>query len=180
MEFRPLGLAGAYEIRNVVHGDGRGEFAEWFRFDTIEAETGYRFPVRQANVSRSQKGVVRGIHFCQIPPGQAKLVTCMTGRILDIVVDVRDGSATFGQWKAAELSAAERNAMLLPVGVGHAFVALDDITTVCYAAQPQFIERADGLFDGRVGVIEVPPERALDIDTEFDFRVAEALMTQRQ
>ena len=73
MEFRPLGIAGAYEIRNTVHGDDRGEFAEWFRFDHIEAETGYRFPVRQANVSRSSRGVVRGIHFCQIPPGQAKL-----------------------------------------------------------------------------------------------------------
>jgi len=162
VEFRPLGLAGAYEIRNVVHGDGRGEFAEWFRFDTIEAETGYRFPVRQANVSRSQKGVVRGIHFCQIPPGQAKLVTCMTGRILDIVVDVRDGSATFGQWKAAELSAAERNAMLLPVGVGHAFVALDDITTVCYLVSAVYTPTRE------FGINPLDPELAIDYQLPVD------------
>ena len=132
MEFRALGIAGAFEVRNTVHADDRGEFAEWFRFDHIEAHTGYRFPVRQANVSRSAKGVVRGIHFCEIPPGQAKLVTCMTGRIRDVVVDIRIDSPTFGKWEAVDVSAAERNAVLLPVGVGHAFVAQDDDTTVCY------------------------------------------------
>ena len=156
MEFRPLGIAGAYEIRNAIHGDDRGEFAEWFRFETIEAETGYRFPVRQANVSRSAKGVVRGIHFCQIPPGQAKLVTCMTGRILDVVVDIRDGSDTFGQWKAVELSAAERNAMLLPVGVGHAFVALDDNTTVCYLVSDVYTPSRE------FGIHPLDPELGID------------------
>ena len=132
MEFRRLGIDGAFEIRNVVHADDRGEFAEWFRFDKISAETGYSFPVRQANISRSSKGVVRGIHFCQVPPGQAKLVTCMTGTILDVVVDIREDSPTFGQWESVEVRAADRNAVLLPVGVGHAFVALEDDTTVCY------------------------------------------------
>ena len=132
MECRALGIEGAFELRNVVHADDRGEFAEWFRRDTIEQQTGYRFPVLQANVSRSAKGVVRGIHFCEVPPGQAKLVTCMSGRITDVVVDIRVGSPTYGRWEAIELDAAERNAVLLPVGVGHAFVALDDDTTVCY------------------------------------------------
>ena len=132
MEFRRLGIDGAFEIRNVVHADDRGEFAEWFRFDKISAETGYSFPVRQANISRSSKGVVRGIHFCQVPPGQAKLVTCMTGTILDVVVDIRVDSPTFGRWESVEVTAADRNAVLLPVGVGHAFVALEDDTTLCY------------------------------------------------
>ncbi|CAI8323858.1 MAG: dTDP-4-dehydrorhamnose 3-epimerase [Cellulomonadaceae bacterium TMED98] len=132
MEFRRLGIDGAFEIRNVVHLDDRGEFVEWFRFDKISAETGYSFPVRQANISRSSKGVVRGIHFCQVPPGQAKLVTCMTGTILDVVVDIRVDSPTFGRWESVEVTAADRNAVLLPVGVGHAFVALEDDTTLCY------------------------------------------------
>ena len=132
MEFRRLGIDGAFEIRNVVHADDRGEFAEWFRLDKIASETGYSFPVRQANISRSSQGVVRGIHFCQVPPGQAKLVTCMTGTILDVVVDIRVDSPTFGQWESVEVTAADRNAVLLPVGVGHAFVALEDNTTVCY------------------------------------------------
>lgn len=162
MEFRPLGIAGAYEIRNTVHGDDRGEFAEWFRFDHIEAETGYRFPVRQANVSRSSRGVVRGIHFCQIPPGQAKLVTCMTGRILDVVVDIRDGSDTFGQWKTVELSAAERNAMLLPVGVGHAFVALDDNTTVAYLVSDVYTPNRE------FGIHPLDPELGIDYQLPLD------------
>jgi len=132
VECRALGIEGAFELRNVVHADDRGEFAEWFRRDTIEQQTGYRFPVLQANVSRSAKGVVRGIHFCEVPPGQAKLVTCMSGRITDVVVDIRGGSPTYGSWEAIQLSATERNAVLLPVGVGHAFVALEDDTTVCY------------------------------------------------
>ena len=138
MEFRRLGIDGAFEIRNVVHADDRGEFAEWFRFDKISAETGYSFPVRQANISRSSKGVVRGIHFCQVPPGQAKLVTCMTGTILDVVVDIRVDSPTFGQWESVEVTAADRNAVLLPVGVGHAFVALEDDATVCYLVSDVF------------------------------------------
>ena len=138
MEFRRLGIDGAFEIRNVVHADDRGEFAEWFPFDKISAETGYSFPVRQANISRSSRGVVRGIHFCQVPPGQAKLVTCMTGTILDVVVDIRVDSPTFGRWESVEVTAADRNAVLLPVGVGHAFVALEDDTTVCYLVSDVF------------------------------------------
>jgi len=156
VEFRPLGIAGAYELRNTVHGDDRGDFAEWFRFDAIEKETGYRFPVRQANVSRSSRGVVRGIHFCQIPPGQAKLVTCMTGRILDVVVDTRDGSETFGEWKAVELTASQRNAMLLPVGVGHAFVALEDETTVCYLVSDVYTPARE------FGIHPLDPELGID------------------
>ena len=92
---------------------------------TSKPETGYRFPVRQANVSRSARGVVRGIHFAEVPPGQAKLVTCMSGSIRDVVVDIRVDSPTFGSWQAVDLSAASRDAVLLPVGVGHAFVALE-------------------------------------------------------
>lgn len=156
MEFRPLGIAGAFEVVNSVHSDDRGEFAEWFRFDKIEQATGYRFPVRQANVSRSARGVVRGIHYADIPPGQAKLVTCMTGRIVDVVVDIRVDSETFGQWESVELTATKRNAMLLPVGVGHAFVALTDDTTVCYLVSDVYTP------DREHGIHPLDPELAID------------------
>lgn len=155
MEFVALGIAGAFEVRNVVHADDRGEFSEWFRVDHIEAHTGYRFPVRQANVSRSARGVVRGIHYAEVPPGQAKLVTCMSGRIRDVVVDIRVDSPTFGRWDAIDVSAAARNAMLLPVGVGHAFVALDDDTTVCYLVSDVYTpEKEHGIFplDPSIGI----------------------------
>lgn len=155
MEFVALGIAGAFEVRNVVHADDRGEFSEWFRVDHIEANTGYRFPVRQANVSRSARGVVRGIHYAEVPPGQAKLVTCMSGRIRDVVVDIRVDSPTFGRWDAIDVSAAARNAMLLPVGVGHAFVALEDDTTVCYLVSDVYTpEKEHGIFplDPAIGI----------------------------
>ena len=162
MEFRALGIAGAFEVRNTVHADDRGEFAEWFRFDHIEAHTGYRFPVRQANVSRSAKGVVRGIHFCEIPPGQAKLVTCMTGRIRDVIVDIRIDSPTFGQWEAVDVSAAERNAVLLPVGVGHAFVAHDEDTTVCYLVSDVYSPEHEH------GIHPLDPEIGIDFGLPAD------------
>ena len=152
----PLGIAGAYEVRNVVHADDRGEFAEWFRFDHIEAHTGYRFPVRQANVSRSARGVVRGIHYADVPPGQAKLVTCMAGAIRDVVVDIRVDSPTFGQWEAVDISAASRDAVLLPVGVGHAFVALEEGTTVCYLVSDVFTPEKEH------GIHPLDPALAID------------------
>ena len=143
MEFIPLGIPGAYHVRNVVHADDRGEFVEWFRVDKMEAATGYRFPVSQANLSRSAKGVVRGIHFADVPPGQAKLVTCLYGAIRDIVVDIRVGSPTFGTWEAVDLDSASRDAVLLPVGVGHAFVAKDDNTLVAYLVSDVYTPHAE-------------------------------------
>ena len=143
MEFIPLGIPGAYHVRNVVHADDRGEFVEWFRIDKMEAATGYRFPVSQANLSRSAKGVVRGIHFADVPPGQAKLVTCLSGAIRDVVVDIRVGSPTFGTWEAVDLDSASRDAVLLPVGVGHAFVAKEDNTLVAYLVSDVYTPHAE-------------------------------------
>jgi dTDP-4-dehydrorhamnose 3,5-epimerase len=143
VEFIPLGIPGAYHVRNVVHADDRGEFVEWFRVDKMEDATGYRFPVSQANLSRSAKGVVRGIHFADVPPGQAKLVTCLSGAIRDVVVDIRVGSPTFGSWEAVDLDSASRDAVLLPVGVGHAFVATEDNTLVAYLVSDVYTPHAE-------------------------------------
>ena len=143
MEFIPLGIPGAFHVRNVVHADDRGEFVEWFRVDKMEAATGYRFPVSQANLSRSAKGVVRGIHFADVPPGQAKVVTCLAGAIRDIVVDIRVGSPTFGTWEAIDLDSASRDAVLLPVGVGHAFVAKEHNTLVSYLVSDVYTPHAE-------------------------------------
>jgi dTDP-4-dehydrorhamnose 3,5-epimerase len=143
VEFIPLGIPGAFHIRNVVHADDRGEFVEWFRVDKMEQATGYRFPVSQANLSRSAKGVVRGIHFADVPPGQAKLVTCLSGAIRDVVVDIRVGSPTFGTWEAVDFDAESRDAVLLPVGVGHAFVAKEDNTLVAYLVSDVYTPHAE-------------------------------------
>ena len=87
MEITPLSIAGAFAITNTVHGDERGEFVEWFRADHLKNATGVDFSTIQANLSVSQKGTLRGIHFADVPPGQAKYVMCPTGAIQDYVVD---------------------------------------------------------------------------------------------
>jgi len=143
VEFIPLGIEGAFHVRNVVHADDRGEFVEWFRRDKMFDATGYSFPVAQANLSRSSRAVVRGIHFADVPPGQAKLVTCLTGSIKDVIVDIREGSPTFGKWEAVDLEASSREAVLLPVGVGHAFVALTNDTLVAYLVSDVYTPHAE-------------------------------------
>jgi dTDP-4-dehydrorhamnose 3,5-epimerase len=122
VEITPLSIAGAFAITNTVHGDERGEFVEWFRADRLKNATGVDFSTIQANLSVSQKGTLRGIHFADVPPGQAKYVMCPTGAIQDYVVDIRVGSPTFGTWEAVTITAKDRNAILLDVGLGHALL----------------------------------------------------------
>jgi len=143
VEITPLSIAGAFAVSNTVHGDERGEFVEWFRADHIKSHTGLDFSTIQANLSVSQKGTLRGIHFADVPPGQAKYVMCATGSIQDYVVDIRVGSPTFGRWEAATITAKDRNAILLDVGLGHAFVALEEGTTVTYLVTDHFKPHAE-------------------------------------
>ncbi len=128
----PLGIEGAWVHAPQVHGDDRGSFAEVFRGAEFAADLGYRLDVAQANCSVSRRGVIRGIHYADVPPGQAKYVTCVAGAILDVVVDLRAGSPTFGKWEAVELDAVTRRAVFLAEGLGHAFMALTDGATALY------------------------------------------------
>jgi dTDP-4-dehydrorhamnose 3,5-epimerase len=132
VEITPLSIPGAYSIANTPHRDDRGEFVEWFRADHLQEATGLSFHTVQANLSLSEKGTVRGIHYADIPPGQAKYVTCVAGAIRDFVIDIRVGSPTFGTWASVDLDATSRNAVVLDVGLGHAFVALEPHTVVTY------------------------------------------------
>lgn len=132
MIIEQLPIAGAWVCRLVRHGDDRGSFAEWFRADELEAATGRRLVTLQANHSISARGVVRGVHFTDVPPGQAKYVYCVTGAIIDVVVDLRVGSETFGQHCEVRLDASEPTAVYLSEGLGHAFCSLEDATSVNY------------------------------------------------
>jgi dTDP-4-dehydrorhamnose 3,5-epimerase len=98
MDIRELPIQGAFEVTPQVHGDPRGEFLEWFRADRFTEATGHPFTLAQANASVSSAGTLRGIHFAQLPPSQAKWVTCLQGAILDVVVDIRVGSPTYAEW----------------------------------------------------------------------------------
>lgn len=132
MEFRPLTVPGAWEITPKQFGDPRGVFLEWFRSEAFTDAVGHPLDLQQANCSVSAAGVLRGIHFADVPPGQAKYVTCAKGAVLDVVVDIRVGSPTFGQWDSVLLDDVDRRAIYLSEGLGHAFLSLEDDSTVLY------------------------------------------------
>ena len=125
-------IPGAFSVTPQQHRDDRGVFLEWFRSDRFAEAAGHPFTIAQANCSVSVAGTVRGIHFAQLPPSQAKYVTCPSGAILDVVVDIRLGSPTYGQWDAVVLDDVDRKALYLGEGLGHAFMALADDTVVNY------------------------------------------------
>jgi dTDP-4-dehydrorhamnose 3,5-epimerase len=132
VKIRPLGIDGAWEITPDQHGDPRGLFLEWYRFDRLAEAVGHPLRLAQANMSVSARGVVRGIHFADVPPSQAKYVTCARGAVLDVIVDIRVGSPTFGRWEAVRLDDVDRRATYLAEGLGHAFCALTDDATLVY------------------------------------------------
>jgi dTDP-4-dehydrorhamnose 3,5-epimerase len=132
VKVRELTVPGAWEFTPQVHTDSRGLFYEWFTDSSFSAFAGHRFDVHQVNCSVSSSGVLRGLHFAQVPPGQAKYVTCLHGSVFDVIVDIRVGSPTFGQWDAAVLDVRTRRCVYLSEGLGHAFLALEDDSAITY------------------------------------------------
>jgi dTDP-4-dehydrorhamnose 3,5-epimerase len=132
MRVRSLGIAGSWVLEPKVFPDDRGSFHEWYRGAEFREATGYDLSLAQANCSVSRRGVLRGVHFSDVPPGQAKYITCVRGAVLDVVVDIRTGSPTFGQWEAVRLDEDTRHAVFLAEGLGHGFMALTDDATVVY------------------------------------------------
>jgi dTDP-4-dehydrorhamnose 3,5-epimerase len=132
VEIKPLAIEGLWEITPLLRPDDRGVFLEAYKSDLLSEAIGHPFTLRQMNISVSSAGTVRGIHFADVPVGQAKYVQCMAGSILDVVVDIRVGSPTFGQWDAIELNSTSRKALYISEGLGHAFCALADDATVGY------------------------------------------------
>ncbi|HVV75235.1 MAG TPA: dTDP-4-dehydrorhamnose 3,5-epimerase family protein [Mycobacteriales bacterium] len=132
MKIEPLSISGIWMCTPQVHPDDRGAFLEWFRGDRLEEATGRRFQVAQANHSVSQRGVVRGVHFADVPPGQAKYVYCPDGAVIDVIVDLRVGSPTFGASEAVLLDDTNRRGLFIAEGLGHAFCSLRDDTSLSY------------------------------------------------
>jgi dTDP-4-dehydrorhamnose 3,5-epimerase len=132
VKVRELAVPGAWEITPQLHADSRGLLFEWFTDAEFTAFAGHRFDLVQANCSVSAAGVLRGVHFAQLPPSQAKYVTCLHGKVLDIVVDIRVGSPTFGRWDSVVLDDDARRSCYISEGLGHAFLALEDHSTVMY------------------------------------------------
>lgn len=138
MKLTSLGIEGAWLAESPVWSDERGFFREWFKSEDLKVATGRDFGIEQANISISSKGTLRGIHYSIAPRGQAKWITCVSGSIKDVIVDIRPSSSTFGTWVEVELKGNSGSAVFISEGLGHGFLALEDNTAVAYLVTTPF------------------------------------------
>ena len=158
VEIRELKIPDSYEVTPRLFGDSRGTFLETYRADRLAEAVGHPLSLSQSNTSISKRGVVRGIHFADVPPSQAKYVTAMRGAVIDFIVDIRVGSPTFGQWDSVLLDDVDRRSVYIAEGLGHCFVALTDDATVHYLVTAPFdAAREHGInpLDAEIG-LEIP------------------------
>jgi 5-epimerase len=132
MQFRRLSVPDAYEFSPRAFPDERGLFVAPFQEAAFRQAVGHPLRLGQTNHSVSRRGVLRGIHFADTPPGQGKYIYCPRGSMLDVVVDLRVGSPTFGEWDAVRLDSTEYRAVYIAEGLGHGFIALEDDTVMSY------------------------------------------------
>lgn len=155
MRWEPLPIPGAHLARPQVHRDERGSFVTTMPGGARPDGRRLRMPIAQASMGRSRAGVVRGIHYTSTPPGCAKIVWCSAGRVLDVVVDTREGSPTYGRSESLELDGEEVVVLYLPVGVGHGYVVLEDDTVVNYLLSVGYVpenEQAVSVADPALGL----------------------------
>jgi dTDP-4-dehydrorhamnose 3,5-epimerase len=153
---RPLSIEGAWIHEPKVFPDERGSFHEWFRVADFREATGQDLDLAQANYSVSKRGTLRGIHYADVPPSQAKYVKCVRGAVLDAVVDIRVGSPTYGQSEIVRLDDESHHALYLSEGLGHAFLALTDDTVVVYLCSEGYAPTREH------GIHPLDPALALD------------------
>ena len=155
MSVYQLDIPDSWVFTPTQFSDDRGTFFEWFQDSTFLEAAGHSFTLAQANCSISSKGTLRGIHFADDPPGQRKYVTCLSGSAMDVLVDLRKGSPTFGQWRSVLLDTMDRKVVSIPNGVGHAFMALEDNTTIVYLCDQRYNpsnEREINPLDPEIGI----------------------------
>lgn len=138
-----LSVPGAFEFVPPVFPDDRGLFVAPYSAPAFTETIGHPLHVAQTNNSVSRRGVIRGVHFADVPPGQAKYIYCPYGALLDIIIDIRVGSPAFGQWDAVRLDDVEYRAVYLAEGLGHAFVALEDNTVMVYLCSAPYNPAAE-------------------------------------
>ncbi len=162
MEFIRTELDGVIICEPVVHGDERGYFVEQFRQDKLNDFLGYNINFCQDNESKSSYGVLRGLHYQLAPYAQTKLVRVVTGKVLDVAVDIRKGSPTFGKHVAVELSDKNRKQMLIPHGFAHGFVVLSDEAIFSYKVDNYYSPKSDR------GIAFNDPNLGIDWQVESD------------
>lgn len=143
MKFIPQTIKDVLLIEPKIHGDDRGYFVETFRQDLFEQAVGHKVDFIQDNESKSSQGVLRGLHY-QLPPhAQSKLVRVLQGKVLDIAVDIRTGSPTYGQHVAAELSDENKHQLFVPRGFAHGFIVLSPTATFAYKVDNYYSPECD-------------------------------------
>jgi dTDP-4-dehydrorhamnose 3,5-epimerase len=143
MPFQEMKIPGAWIHTPDIFSDNRGVFHEVFKKSYLEDQIGRSFQVQQVNQSISIKGVLRGIHYTVSNEGQAKFVSCPTGALWDVVVDLRPFSSTYGHWDAVEISQDNKKSVFISEGLGHAFLSLEDGTVANYLCSSEYLSEAD-------------------------------------
>jgi len=166
VEMRELAVPHSYVLDLAPHGDTRGRFTEWYRADVLSQAVGHPLSLAQANHSVSSRGALRGVHFALVPPGQAKYVYCPAGRVLDVVIDVRVGSPTFGVHDTVVLDSAQPRAVYLAEGLGHAFVSLADGSSLTYLVSTGYDPTRE------FGVHPLDPELDLPWPTDLEIEMS--------
>lgn len=176
MQIQALTVDGAFEFTPEVYPDDRGLFVSPFQQDAFRDAVGHSsIPIAQTNHSRSRRGVIRGVHYTLTPPGTAKYVYCARGKALDIVVDIRVGSPTFGRWHAVSLDQHEFRSVYIPVGVGHAFVALEDETVMSYLLTNAYVPECEMSISAFDPVLRLPIPKDIDVIQSERDRCAQTL-----
>ena len=167
VQARELDIPGAWEITPQLHPDSRGLFFEWLTDQSFIGFAGHRLDVRQANCSVSAAGVLRGLHFAHLPPSQAKYVTCLSGSVFDVVVDIRVGSPTFGRWDAVVLDDRSHRSVYLSEGLAHGFLALQDNSMVMYLCSAEYNPQRE------YTIAPTDPALAIDWPTEHELVISD-------
>ena len=156
MEAKELAVTGVWEFVPRVHRDHRGTFCELFTSEALVQHAGRGLELAQLNVSTSHRNVVRGIHYTSGTLGQAKLVTCLQGTVLDVVVDLRRDADTFGRFSAVYLDETRRNSVFISEGIGHAFQVLSSSATLLYATSAPYDPDLDQVLNPLDPDLELP------------------------
>ena len=175
MQFKRTKIEDVIIIEPTIHGDERGYFVETFRQDKLEEFLGFKVYFCQDNESKSSRGVLRGLHYQLAPAAQTKLVRVIKGRVLDVAVDIRKGSPTFGEYVAVELSEENKRQLFVPRGFAHAFVVLEDDTVFAYKVDNYYSPENDR------GIAFNDPAIAIDWPIELsDLNLSDKDMKQPQ
>ena len=180
MRFRELAVPGVIEFLPRTFPDARGRFVAPFQELAFVDATGHRLHLAQVNHSVSRRGVIRGVHFSDVPPGQAKYVHCCRGALLDVAIDVRVGSPAFGRWEAVWLDAETYRAVYLAEGIGHAFIALAENTVMTYLCSTGYDPAAEHTVHPLDPALQLPWPTDLDVELSDKDRAAPILAEAAQ